>query len=266
MNETPKPPVQRQAVRSLAEEPFHEHFRELSEIEQLGLDESRFPITMRDQSELWPKAVAWLYGFGYAGEKKLAEVVEERFNDAFEHFKLNVGTYDKDENPDGMLVGKLRNPESAKKTLVLRMLGINQGKDLWGFFGAQAPVVESPVFGSVHEAQETKRDRFLIDHRSEYPRIDKLFGELESAYGLRPDTLFKSGRTPRLKLHKGEVHTMEHYLLYLTRALSGSATRTELSQSGPTRGMEWSSIKPRLQPDVAALVEGRMKRDRKRRS
>ena len=257
------PPQQRRDL-NIAEEKFPEHFSELKEIEKLGLDENRFPLTMRGQTEEWPKAVAWLYGFGHTGDKKLSDVVRERFEEVFNYFKLNLDRFDKALRPTGMTVTDPYQLETTKRNMVLRMLGINEPAVLGDYFSARLnPDSTSPVFRHAHAEREISRDRFLIDRRAEYPDVDRLFGELESEYQLRAENIFKRGRVPRLKLRGRESFTMEQCLRYVLELLEGGKTVTELETSPTFLGMTWDSIKRRLDSNVVMLIEARRKRGRK---
>ncbi len=118
----------------------------------------------------------------------------------------------------------------------------------------------SVAFEEVLAAQQDTCGRFLLEHRGEYPAIQKLFKQIEKEYGLQAENIFRAGKIPRVKLYGYEAHTMEQYLEYLSKILSGKFSARELQLSRSTKNMNWRVVQLRFTPEVASLVEAKRKK------
>ena len=149
-----------------------EDINSFNDLEWLGLDEPRFEIVSRGQSEVFPRIVKF--------------IVERKIEDAaatiLPHFGLNEGIFDEVKSPRGIFRAfpKPQNKHAVLLSALLNCSGVRR-QDIRSMFTQTEKVTShlSDAWSNKLQELNHKREMFAIDHLDDpkFAKIKELFAD-----------------------------------------------------------------------------------------
>ena len=218
--------------------PSGEVATEYSPIELLALDEPKYELLSKEQSEMFPRIVYDFFQDKNHNSKEWARFLG--------YFNINIGVYDAIENPTGMLSGEIRenrinyeddiNLNVAVKAGFLMFCGVKTNL-VSSFFGASTTKKSSrgnnarfsKVFFERLDTIRKVRAEYPLRRPKEFAKINKALKTIKKNLGLDPLEIFTDGHIPLL--HTSSMYkTLEEILILISMASGGQWTKAALSK------------------------------------